>query len=316
VAAITGITGQCGSILAERLLNDGYQVFGMIRKSSSFNTERIEHIFNHPNLELSYGDLSDTGSVNSFISSSKPDYFFNLGALSHVKVSFDLPDYVLNVDGGGVIRCLEAIRLYSPKTRFLQASTSELFGSSKAPQNEETAMHPQSPYGVAKLAAYWTVKNYRTAYGLFAINSVSFNHESKKRSPTFLTMKVCQAACKISKGLQKELVIGNIEARRSWNHVNDVIDGMLLMMNAAEPKDYVIGSNPMITVQEFIEKVFTKLGLNWKDYVKVSSKYYRPNEVDQLDPDSSKIQKELGWKAKYTVDDIIDEMIEECMASI
>lgn len=315
-AAITGITGQCGSFLARKLLNEDYKVYGMIRKSSSFNTQRIEDIFNHSGLDLSYGDLSDTGSVNNFISKCKPDYFFNLGAMSHVRTSFDLAEYVMDIDAAGVIRCLEAIRLHSPKTRFLQASTSELFGSSPAPQNEETPMFPQSPYGIAKLSGYWATKLYRNSYNMFAVNSISFNHESKFRSPTFLTMKTVKGLCNIKLGKQKELVLGNLNAKRSWNHISDVINGMMLILNADKPDDYVIGDNPMISVQDFVEKVATKLDLNWRDYIRIDPKYFRPSEVNELEPDSSKIKRELGWKSRYSVDDIINEMIEECMKEV
>jgi GDPmannose 4,6-dehydratase len=311
--AITGITGQCGSFLTEKLLNENYEVYGLVRKSSSFNRERIEHLLGNPNLKLFYGDLSDTSSISNFVITSKPDYFFNLGAMSHVRTSFDLGEYVMDVDGTGVMRCLDAIRQHSPETRFLQASTSELFGSSPAPQNEETAMKPQSPYGIAKLAGYWMTKLYRQSYGMFAVNSISFNHESKGRSPAFLTMKVVKGFCDIKMGKQKELTLGNLTAQRSWNHISDIIDGMLLMLDADKPDDYVIGANPMISVQEFVERVAAKLDLNWKDYVRIDPVYFRPSEVDELEPDSSKIQRELGWKSKFSVDDIIDEMIEECM---
>jgi GDPmannose 4,6-dehydratase len=313
-ACITGITGQCGSRLASKLLNENYKVYGMIRKSSSFNTARIDHIFNHPNLKLSYGDLSDTNTVYRFVGDHKPDYFFNLGAMSHVKSSFELGEFCYDVDGTGVLRCLEAIRLYSPETRFLQASTSELFGGldGTAPQNEDTPMAPQSPYGIAKLCGYWTTKLYRQSYNLFAVNSISFNHESRLRSPVFITMKVVKGLCDIKKGLQKELVLGNLKAKRSWNHIDDIINGMLLIINAEKPDDYVIGDNPMITVEQFVEKVANKLQLNWQDYVRVDEKYYRPSEVNELEPDSSKL-KALGWKSRHSVDDIIDEMIEECM---
>ena len=310
-AAITGITGQTGSYLAEYLLAHDYEVYGLIRKVSSFNTGRIDHIIENPNLKLIYGDLADAGSVNNFVMTSRPDLFFNMGAMSHVRVSFDIPSPTFDYDAGGVIRCLEAIRLYSPNTKFLQASTSELFGSTPAPQNEETKMAPQSPYAVAKLAAYWTVKNYRSGYGLFAVNSISFNHESKRRSSCFVTMKICRAAARIKYGLQDELVLGNLEAKRSWNHVLDVIDGMMLIMNADKPDDYVIGSNEMISVQEFVERVFAKLGIDWMRYVRIDKRYFRPNEVNELQPDATKIKTELGWQPKYTVDDIIDEMIED-----
>ena len=309
---ISGITGQTGSYLSEKLLNDGYKVYGLIRKSSVFNTERIENIIGHPNLDNSYGDLTDGSNISNWIAKIKPDYFFNLGALSHVAVSFNEPNYVLQADAGGVINCLEAIRMHSPHTRFCQASTSELFGSSPPPQDENTPLCPQSPYGVAKLAGYWTVKNYRTGYGLFAVNSISFNHESPRRSPTFLTAKVVKAAARIKYGLQDEVILGNLKSARSWNHCKDIVDGMMLIIDQKTPDDYVIGSNKMITVQQFVEIVFTKLGMNWQDYVKTDQKHYRPNEVDQLEPNPTKIMK-LGWRPKYSLDMLIDEMIENEM---
>lgn len=311
-AAITGISGMTGSHICDYLLERDYKVYGMIRKSSSINTERIDHVFNHPNLELIYGDLSDTGTVNSFISTCKPDYFFNMGAMSHVAHSFLLPSISLDLDAGGVIRCLEGIRLYSPHTRFLQASTSELFGSSAAPQDETTPMKPQSPYAISKLAAYWAVKLYRQSYNMFAVNSISFNHESKRRGHNFLTMKTVKGLVRCKYKLQNELVLGYTNSYRSWNSVHDIISGMMLMIEADKPDDYVIGANKMISVQEFIEKVATKLDIDWKRYIRIDKKYFRPAEVEQLEPNSQKIQNELGWVSKYTVDDIIDEMIEEC----
>jgi GDPmannose 4,6-dehydratase len=298
IAALTGITGQVGSQLARKLLNDNYKVYGMIRKNSSFNIQRIEDIYSNNDLELVYGDLSDTSSINAFIHQCKPEYLFNLGAMSHVRTSFSLPEYVMDVDGTGVVRCLEAIKNFSPTTKFMQFSTSELFGSSPAPQSETTLMKPCSPYGFAKLAGYWATINYRVSYNLQAYNGIFFNMESKFRDPTFLTRKCTQGAARIYYGLQKELFLGNLDAERSWNYVGD-----------NNPDDYVIGDNKKITVKEWVNKVFTKLGMDWQNYVRSDSRYFRPQEVNSLEPDSAKLKKEFGWSAEYSVDDIIDEML-------
>lgn len=309
IAALTGITGQVGAQLARKLLNEDYKVFGMIRKSSSFNTQRIEDIYGNPNLELIYGDLSDTSSVNTFVHQSKPDYFFNLGAMAHVKASFELAEYVMDVDGTGVVRCLEAIKNLSPKTKFMQFSTSELFGSSPSPQSEITAMQPCSPYSFAKLAAYWATINYRVSYNLETYNGIFFNMESKFRNETYLTRKTTRAAARIYHGLQKELVLGNLDAERSWNYVGDSLNAAMLIINSGKPDDYVVGDNKKITVREWIDKVFTKLGMNWQDYVRSDPKYFRLQEVNSLEPDSTKLKNTFGWSATYTVDDIIDEML-------
>jgi GDPmannose 4,6-dehydratase len=309
VACLTGITGQIGAQLAKKLLAEDYQVCGMMRKSSSSNTERIDNIFNHPNLELIYGDLSDTSSVNRFVSQFKPDYFFNLAAMSHVKASFELSEYVMDVNGTGVVRCLEAIRNYSPHTKFLQFSTSELFGSSPSPQSETTPMQPCSPYSFAKLAAYWAVINYRHSYNLQTYNAICFNMESKYRGITYLTRKTTMGASKIYHGLQNELSLGNLSAKRSWNYAGDSINACMMIINSDTPDDYVVGDNKEITVREFVDKVFTKLGLNYQDYVKIDPKYYRPQEVNALEPDCSKLKKAFNWQSTHTVDDIIDEML-------
>ena len=307
-ACITGITGQTGSYLAELLLQKGYQVYGLKRRSSSLNTDRIDHIYSNPNLKLVYGDLSDYSSLAGLLK-FKPDYFFNLGAQSHVKVSFDVPEYSFDVDATGVIRVLEAIRQHSPTTRFLQASSSEMFGSSPPPQKEDTIFHPRSPYAVAKVAAYHAVVNYREAFDLFASNAISFNHESPRRGETFVTRKITQAATRIKLGLQDKLYLGNLEAKRDWSHAKDVASAMIKIIEADSPDDFVVASGEMHSVREFAEVVFDKLGLNWKDYVKVDPIYFRPSEVDALCGDSTKLRTTLGWKPEYTFSSLVDEMI-------
>lgn len=307
-ACITGITGQTGSYLAELLLQKGYQVYGLKRRSSSLNTDRIDHIYSNPNLKLVYGDLSDYSSLAGLLK-VKPDYFFNLGAQSHVKVSFDVPEYSFDVDATGVVRVLEAIRQHSPTTRFLQASSSEMFGSSPPPQKEDTIFHPRSPYAVAKVAAYHAVVNYREAFNLFASNAISFNHESPRRGETFVTRKITQAATRIKLGLQDKLYLGNLEAKRDWSHAKDVASAMIKIIEADSADDFVVASGEMHSVREFAEVVFDKLGLNWKDYVKVDPIYFRPSEVDALCGDSTKLRTTLGWKPEYTFSSLVDEMI-------
>lgn len=312
-ACITGITGQTGSYLADFLLEKGYKVHGLIRRSSTFGTERIDHIFNNPNLELRYGDMTDTSSLVDFVSDIKPDLFFNMAAQSHVKVSFDVPEYTFDVDAGGVLRCLEAIRKFSPDTRFLQASTSELFGSTPPPQKETTPFHPRSPYAAAKCAAYWTTVNYREAYDLFAVNSITFNHESPRRHETFVTRKVTRAATRIKLGLQDKLIMGNLDARRDWSHAKDVVRGMYAMITANSPDDYVISTGESHSVRELCKFVFSELGMDYKDYIEFDPRYLRPTEVDHLQGDSSKIRLQLGWSPEYTFKSLIREMIAEDM---
>jgi GDPmannose 4,6-dehydratase len=309
-ACLTGITGQTGSYLAELLLKEGYEVHGVKRSSSNFNTQRIDHIYNHPNLNLVYGDLTDYSSLVNVISDTKPDLFFNCGALSHVRVSFDVPEYAMDVTGTGVVRCLEAIRKYSPETRFLQCSTSELYGSTPPPQNEDTTFHPRSPYACAKLAAYWSTINYRESYGMFAVNAISFNHESPRRAENFVTRKITRAATRIKLGLQDELRLGNLDAKRDWGHAKDTAKALYMILTASEPKDYVVATGGMHSVKEFLELVFSKLELDWKDYVKFDAKYLRPAEVDALQGDPTKIKAELGWSPEYSFAQLVDEMIE------
>ncbi|HVI42025.1 MAG TPA: GDP-mannose 4,6-dehydratase [Anaerovoracaceae bacterium] len=315
VACITGITGQTGSYLAEILLAQGYKVYGLKRRSSSFNTERLNHIYldphNHPNLELIYGDLSDYSSIASFIADAKPELFFNMAAQSHVRVSFDIPENTFDVDSTGVMRCLEAIRKYSPTTRFLQASSSEMFGSTPPPQNELTPFHPRSPYAVAKVAGYWSTVNYREAYGMFATNAISFNHESPRRGETFVTRKITRGITRIKLGLQDKLYLGNLDAKRDWSHAKDMANAMYKIITAENPEDYVVASGEMHSVQEFLDLVCNKLGVNYKDHIEIDPRYFRPSEVDALCGDASKLITKLNWKPEYTFDMLVEEMIKE-----
>ena len=312
-ACITGITGQTGSYLCELLLKKNYKVYGLKRRSSSLNTERIDHIYEDPHkapkLELIYGDLADYSSLSSIIGDIKPDLFFNLGAQSHVRVSFDIPEYTMDVTGTGVLRVLEAIRKTNPKTKFLTASSSEMFGASPPPQNENTIFHPRSPYAVAKVAGYYATVNYREAYGLHACNAISFNHESSRRGETFVTRKITRAATRIKLGLQDKLYLGNLDAQRDWSHAADVADAMYKIITAPTADDFVVASGEMHSVREFTEKVFQKLDLNYKNYVGFDSRYLRPSEVDALCGDASKLKKKLNWKPAYNFNDLIDEMI-------
>lgn len=313
-ACITGITGQTGSYLCDLLLSEGYRVYGLKRRSSSFNTGRIDHVYTEHHsdnrLEMAFGDLSDYSSLSSWIGDIKPDLFFNMAAMSHVRVSFDIPEYTMDITGTGVIRILEAIRKCSPKTKFLTASSSEMFGSSPPPQNETTPFHPRSPYGVAKVAGYYATVNYREAYNIHACNAISFNHESPRRGETFVTRKITRAATRIKLGLQQKLYLGNLSAKRDWSHAADVADAMYKIITAEEPSDYVVSSGEMHSVEEFASLVFTKLGLNHKDHIEFDKNYIRPSEVDALCGDSFKLKKFLGWEPKYTFEQLIDEMIE------
>lgn len=308
-ACITGITGQTGSYLADLLIDKGYEVHGFKRRSSVFNTERIDHI-KSPNLKLAYGDLSDYSSLCNWVSDVKPDLFFNMAAQSHVRVSFDIPEYTMDVTGVGVMRVLEAIRKNSPNTRFLTASSSEMFGSSPPPQNEQTLFHPRSPYGIAKVTGYYSTVNYREAYKMHACNAISFNHESPRRGETFVTRKITRAATRIKLGLQDKVFLGNLDAQRDWSHAADVADAMYLIINADVPDDFVVASGEMHSVKEFAEIVFDKLGLDYEKYVDFDPVYLRPSEVDALCGDASKLKNTLGWTPKYSFLDLVDDMIE------
>jgi GDPmannose 4,6-dehydratase len=312
-ACITGITGQTGSYLCDLLLSKGYKVYGIKRRSSSLNTERLDHNYKDlhidDKLELVYGDMSDYSSLSNLIGDVKPDLFFNMAAQSHVRVSFDIPEYTMDVVGTGVIRVLEAIRKNSPKTKFLTASSSEMFGSTPPPQNEDTRFAPRSPYACAKVAGYYSTINYREAYGMHASNAISFNHESPRRGETFVTRKITMAATRIKHGLQDKLYLGNLEAKRDWSHAADVAEAMYKIITAPTPNDFVVASGSMHSVREFAELVFSKLGLDYKKHVEFDAKYLRPSEVDALCGDPSKLKTALSWEPKYTFEMLVDEMI-------
>lgn len=333
IALITGITGQDGSYLAEFLLDKGYIVHGIKRRSSSFNTDRIDNIYEKTrktnNFHLHYGDLTDSTNLIRIIQEVKPDEIYNLAAQSHVKVSFETPEYTANADGIGTLRILEAIRILGleKKTKFYQASTSEMFGLvQEVPQRETTPFYPRSPYGVAKLYAHWIVVNYREAYGIFACSGILFNHESPVRGETFVTRKITQAVSKIKLGLQDKLLIGNLDAERDWGHAKDYIEGMWLMLQQENPDDYVLSTGRKISVREFCTMAFKYLDIdiewvgsgidekgisksNGRVIVEIDPEYFRPTEVDQLLGDSTKARTKLGWSPKYSVEDLCKEMV-------
>ena len=335
VALITGITGQDGSYLAELLLEKKYQVWGIIRRSSNFNTQRIDHLYSNDNLLLRYGDLSDSNCLLKILNEIKSASnlsrleVYNLGAMSHVKVSFDMPEYTGDIDGLGTLRLLEAIRSSGLQniTRFYQASTSELYGKVKeVPQTEKTPFHPRSPYGVAKLYGYWITKNYRESYNMFASNGILFNHESPRRGQTFVTRKITMGLKSIINGTSDKLIMGNIDSKRDWGHAKDYVYGMWLILQADKPDDFVLSTNEYHSVREFIEKSFKLKNFNikWKgsgineigydentgkELIFISEKYFRPAEVDELLGDSTKAQNMLGWKIKYSFDNLVKDMV-------
>jgi GDPmannose 4,6-dehydratase len=313
-AFITGITGQDGSYLAELLLAKGYEVHGLIRRSSTFNTDRIDHLyrdFHDPEARifLHYGDLSVSGQLMDLLNSIRPDEIYNLGAQSHVRVSFDMPEYTGDITGLGTLRILEAIRKTGIKTKFYQASSSEMFGAAPPPQSEKTIFQPRSPYAAAKVYAYYITQNYRDAYGLFAANGILFNHESPRRGETFVTRKITRAAAQIKLGLKDKLYLGNMEAKRDWGYAGDYVEAMWLMLQQEKPDDFVIATGETYSVREFVERVFSKLGLDMNKHVEIDPRYFRPTEVDVLLGDSNKAQKILGWKPKVSFDKLIDMMI-------
>ena len=302
---ITGITGQDGSYLAELLLKKGYRVWGLVRRSSSFHTGRIEHLYkdphDRPKLRLIYGDLTDGGSLSNIINDVKPDEVYNLGAQSHVRVSFDTPIYTVNTDALGTLRLLEAIRSSSKPPKFYQASSSEMYGKvAEMPQTEKTPFYPRSPYGCAKVYSFWQTVNYREAYGLFACNGILFNHESPRRGETFVTRKITRAATRIKLGLQEKLYLGNLDARRDWGFAGDFVEAMWLILQQDKPDDYVIATGEMHSVREFLDEVFGHLDMDWQKYVEIDPRYFRPTEVDILLGDSSKARKVLNWQPKVT----------------
>jgi GDPmannose 4,6-dehydratase len=307
-ALISGITGQDGSYLAELLLEKGYEVHGIIRRSSSFNTGRLEHIFDK--LNLHYGDLSDGSALGTLLSDVSPDEVYNLGAQSHVRVSFDIPEYTADIDAVGTLRLLEAIRAHCPNARFYQASSSELFGKVlETPQKETTPFWPRSPYGCAKAYAYYITKNYRESYGMHASNGILFNHESERRGETFVTRKITKAAAQIALGRQKELLLGNLDAKRDWGHAKDYVEAMWLMTQQATPDDYIVATGETHTIRELLDVAFSHLHLDWKQYVGIDKKYFRPAEVDILQGDASKAKRILGWEPKISFKDMIVGMV-------
>lgn len=330
-ALITGITGQDGSYLAELLLEKGYEVHGIIRRSSSFNTGRIDHLYNNPEVSgktlfLHYGDVTDTSNLNRLLEKVEPDEIYNLAAQSHVKVSFEVPEYTAEVDAVGTLRFLDAIRETGLKTKFYQASTSELFGKVQAvPQNEKTPFYPRSPYGVAKLYGYWIIVNYREAYNIFACNGILFNHESPRRGETFVTRKITRAAARIKHGIDEKLLLGNLNAKRDWGYAPEYVEAMWSMLQLEKPDDFVVATGETHTVREFADLTFKELDMelewvgegvgekgickkNGKSYVGVDERYYRPTEVDMLIGDASKAKKELGWEPKTKFEELVKLM--------
>jgi GDPmannose 4,6-dehydratase len=308
-AFITGITGQDGSYLAEILLEKDYEVYGMVRRSSTFNRSRIDHLFGR--LELVYGDLGDGSSLNQLMRTIRPDEVYNLGAQSHVRVSFDIPEYTADVVALGTLRLLDAIREGDLRCRFYQASSSEMFGKvHEVPQTEETAFHPRSPYAVGKLFAHWITRNYREAYGMYAVNGILFNHESPRRAESFVTRKITVAIGGILRGEQKELRLGNLEAKRDWGYALDYMEGAWRMLQQDEPDDYVLATGETHSVQEFLEAAFTYAGLDWREYVKIDPRYFRPAEVDLLIGDYSKAKEKLGWEPTVRFDELVRMMVD------
>ena len=314
-ALITGITGQDGSYLAEFLLKKGYEVHGLIRRASTFNTERIDHLYTDPHdpntkIYLHYGDLSDSGQLTNLIYNIQPEEVYHLGAQSHVRVSFDMPEYTGDITGIGTTRMLEAIRRSGIKTTFYQASSSEMFGGSPPPQNENTPFRPRSPYGAAKVYAFWMVANYREAYSIFACNGILFNHESPRRGETFVTRKITRSLARIKLGLERKVYLGNLDARRDWGYAGDYVEAMWLMLQQDEPEDYVIATGESHSVKEFLEEAFSYQGLNWKDYVEIDPRYFRPTDVGYLQGDASKARKRLKWQPKVHFKELVKLMVD------
>jgi GDPmannose 4,6-dehydratase len=314
-ALITGVTGQDGSYLAELLLSKGYEVHGLIRRSSSFNTHRLEPIYHDPHESgvrflMHYGDLSDAGSLVNLVRGLEPDEIYHLGAQSHVKVSFEIPEYTADATGMGTIRMLEAIRASGVQTRFYQASSSEMFGAAPPPQSEQTPFHPRSPYGVSKVFAHWSTVNYREAHGLFACSGILFNHESVRRGETFVTRKITRAVARIKAGLQDKLYLGNLDAERDWGYAPEYVEAMWLMLQQDEPQDFVIATGRSHTVREFVELAFARVGLDSEHHVEIDPRYFRPAEVDSLRGDPAKAREKLGWQARTSFEDLVALMVD------
>ena len=320
-ALITGITGQDGSYLAELLLEKGYEVHGVIRRSSTFNTSRIDHLYKDPheagnNFHLHYGDITDGVGISNLVREIEPSEIYNLAAQSHVKVSFEMPDFTAQVDAVGTIRLLEAIRAAKIDTRFYQASTSELYGSTPPPQSEISPFAPQSPYAAAKLYSYWVVRNYRDAYGLHATNGILFNHESPRRGETFVTRKITMAAAKIKLGLQSKLYLGNLDAVRDWGYAPEYVESMWKMLQQEKSDDYVVATGVGATVRDFCEAAFSSLGLDFEKYVETEDRYRRPTEVDALVGNPDKASRELGWKAKTHWKELAEIMVQSDLNTV
>ena len=316
-ALITGITGQDGSYLTELLLGKDYDVYGIIRRASTFNTERIDHLYQDPHIQgtrlhLVYGDLNDASSLNKILRDVQPDEIYNLGAQSHVRVSFDIPEYTAEVDALGTLRLLEAIRETGlQKTRFYQASSSELYGKvQEVPQRESTPFYPRSPYAAAKLYSYWITVNYRESYNLFACNGILFNHESPRRGETFVTRKITRAAAAIKLGRQSKLYLGNLDAKRDWGFAGDYVEAMWLMLQQEQPEDFVIATGETHSVREFLDEAFGYLDLDWRDYVEIDPRYFRPAEVDLLIGDSRKAREKLGWSPRVSFPELVRMMVD------
>ncbi len=320
-AFVTGITGQDGSYLAELLLSKEYEVHGLIRRSSSFNTSRIDHLYVDPHqagarLFLHYGDLSDSSQLTNLIYSVKPDEVYHLGAQSHVRVSFDVPEYTGDITGLGTTRILEAIQRSGVKAKFYQASSSELFGGAPPPQNEMTPFQPRSPYAAAKIYAYWMAANYREGYGLFICNGILFNHESPRRGQTFVTRKITRAIAEMLAGRQEYLYLGNLKAKRDWGYAPEYVEVMWRMLQQEKPGDYVIGTGEAHSVEEFLQEAFEYANLDWKERVKIDKRYFRPTEVETLIADSQKAKKELGWEPKITFKALVRIMVDADMEAV
>jgi GDPmannose 4,6-dehydratase len=320
-ALITGISGQDGSYLAELLLGKRYEVHGIVRRSSSFNTDRIDHLYHDPHeqgvrLFTHYGDLSDSVALVKLLYELQPDEIYHLGAQSHVRVSFDIPEYTFDITGAGTVRLLEAVREAGVKTRFYQASSSEMFGAAPPPQNENTPFHPRSPYGVAKVAAYWATVNYREAYDMFAVNGILFNHESPRRGETFVTRKITRAVARIAAGLQDKLYLGNLDAQRDWGYAPDYVEAMWLMLQADAAEDFVIATGETHSVREAVEIAFARQDLDPEEHLEIDPKYYRPSEVDVLLGDGSKAREKLGWEPKVRFKELVELMVDADVASL
>jgi GDPmannose 4,6-dehydratase len=320
-ALITGISGQDGSYLAELLLEKGYEVHGIVRRSSSFNTDRIDHLYQDPHeagvkLFTHYGDLTDSVALVKLLYELQPDEIYHLGAQSHVRVSFEIPEYTFDVTGAGTVRMLEAIREAGVSPRFYQASSSEMFGAAPPPQTEATPFHPRSPYGVAKVAAYWATVNYREAYSLFAVNGILFNHESPRRGETFVTRKITRAVARIAAGMQEKLYLGNLDAKRDWGYAPDYVEAMWLMLQADEPDDFVIATGETHSVREAAETAFARQGLDPDEHLEIDPNYYRPSEVDELLGDASKAKEALGWEPRVRFQELIELMVDADVAAL